>query len=260
MKGLSPDPSLSTSLLPSSSSTAWSSAVPSPTTPAKEIVSYAVEPVVKFRPLSVLQKLAFLVLAVGCKHGWKHIRQHAFQQAWGGYPEQDWRRRCNRLIVFGDNTLKVLGITNFILFLYYGRYPNLVQRLLGIRTVNIHPRSVRHVAFDLMNQQLVWHGFSEFFLFVLPLVNFHKIFGLLNGLLTPTYGRNVQNSCPVCSADPIVTPSRANCGHLFCYYCLRASRIAEPQYRCPRCQTQITSQQPHYTPAPAPGSPQNIST
>ena len=66
-------------------------------------------------------------------------------------------------------------MANFVRFLGGGRYRSIVDRLLGMELVYIEPRMNRQVVFDLINQQLVWHGFSEFLLFFLPLINLHKV-------------------------------------------------------------------------------------
>ena len=55
------------------------------------------------------------------------------------------------------------------------RYRSLVDRILGMRLVYQHPKTARQISFEFMNQQLVWQGFSEFIMFILPLLNLDKI-------------------------------------------------------------------------------------
>ncbi len=56
---------------------------------------------------------------------------------------------------------------------------------------------------------------------------------------------SVSDACPVCKSVPITQAHVANCGHVFCYYCLRGSRLAQPEgYSCPICFETITSQKP----------------
>lgn len=43
------------------------------------------------------------------------------------------------------------------------RYVTLVGRLLGMRLVYFRPNMTRRVSFELMNRQLVWHGFAVCF-------------------------------------------------------------------------------------------------
>lgn len=50
-----------------------------------------------------------------------------------------------------------------------------MDRLLGMRLVYAHPTMSRQVSFEFLNQQLVWHGLSEFLLFVIPLFNIPQL-------------------------------------------------------------------------------------
>ena len=38
------------------------------------------------------------------------------------------------------------------------------------------------VSFEFMNQQLLWHGFSEFMLFLLPLIDFDRLSAFFGAL------------------------------------------------------------------------------
>lgn len=38
----------------------------------------------------------------------------------------------------------------------------------------------------------------------------------------------------------IRTPYETNCGHVFCYYCLRSNMLANNSFPCPRCGTTVT--------------------
>lgn len=111
-------------------------------------------------------------------------------------------------------------------------------RLLGMRLVYFRPNMTRRVSFELMNRQLVWHGFAvrlssslllhhycfycevincvqEFLLFLMPLINWDRIKtflirrfnkprnyprGLNPSLLTHTM------ACGVCNIEPAYNP------------------------------------------------------
>ncbi|MDI1490075.1 MAG: peroxisome assembly protein (Peroxin-2) [Ramalina farinacea] len=68
--------------------------------------------------------------------------------------------------------LPALSLTNTLAFLLHGKYPTLLHRILRIRLAPL--RGARHAArdisFEYLNRQLVWHAFTEFLLFLLPLV------------------------------------------------------------------------------------------
>eukprot|EP01084_Bolivina_argentea_P290661 499329_1 len=116
-----------------------------------------------------------------------------------------------------------------------------------------------------MNQQIVWNDISNFLLFVLPLINFHKISMFIGTqinnikylLLSVEKEKNIDdntndnkdkngkndNRCPICGLSPITIPCKGNCScqHLFCYYCLTASLLNQGgRIRCPICYDLIT--------------------
>lgn len=64
----------------------------------------------------------------------------------------------------------VAAFASFLIFLTNGRYRTLLDRLLGLRLTPTSAAISREVSFEYLNRQLVWHAFTEFLLFLLPLV------------------------------------------------------------------------------------------
>jgi peroxin-2 len=62
------------------------------------------------------------------------------------------------------------SLASFLVFLYNGRYRTLIDRFLRLRLTPPTSQVSREVSFEYLNRQLVWHAFTEFLLFVLPLV------------------------------------------------------------------------------------------
>ena len=62
------------------------------------------------------------------------------------------------------------GFVSFLAFLLHGRYRTLLDRILRMRLAPPTSQVSREVSFEYLNRQLVWHAFTEFLLFVLPLV------------------------------------------------------------------------------------------
>jgi hypothetical protein len=51
-----------------------------------------------------------------------------------------------------------------------------------------------------------------------------------------------EGTCPVCEAYPITTPFMAiPCGHLYCYFCLRTRTLADANFQCRRCSTNVVA-------------------
>ena len=55
-----------------------------------------------------------------------------------------------------------------------GRYRTLLDRILRLRLVPPTNQISREVSFEYLNRQLVWHAFTEFLLFLLPLVGINR--------------------------------------------------------------------------------------
>jgi len=99
------------------------------------------------------------------------IRAHALSHSWPEAPSSDRRRRAWELLTRLESMHGLLGLVNFVAFLLNGRYRTLAERLLGMRLVPARRLSKRDVSYEFMNRQMVWHAFTEFLLFLLPLIN-----------------------------------------------------------------------------------------
>ncbi|KAL9628898.1 MAG: hypothetical protein Q9204_005586, partial [Flavoplaca sp. TL-2023a] len=64
----------------------------------------------------------------------------------------------------------IAALSSFIVFLVNGRYRTLLDRILRLRLASPANHLSRQVSFEYLNRQLVWHAFTEFLLFLLPLV------------------------------------------------------------------------------------------
>ncbi len=62
------------------------------------------------------------------------------------------------------------AFASFLVFLVNGRYRTLLDRILRMRLAPPTSQVSRQVSFEYLNRQLVWHAFTEFLLFLLPLV------------------------------------------------------------------------------------------
>lgn len=71
-------------------------------------------------------------------------------------------------------THSIAAFTSFLVFLVNGRYRTLLDRLLRIRLAPPASQLRREVSFEYLNRQLVWHAFTEFLLFLLPLVGISR--------------------------------------------------------------------------------------
>lgn len=75
-----------------------------------------------------------------------------------------------RLTDFVSTSHSIAAFVSFLVFLVNGRYRTLVDRILRMRLTPPSAQASREVSFEYLNRQLVWHAFTEFLLFLLPLV------------------------------------------------------------------------------------------
>ena len=73
-----------------------------------------------------------------------------------------------------STTHDAASFISFLVFLVNGRYRTLLDRILRLRLVPPTNQVSREVSFEYLNRQLVWHAFTEFLLFLLPLVGINR--------------------------------------------------------------------------------------
>ena len=83
-------------------------------------------------------------------------------------------RLLSRLSSLISTTHSIVAFVSFLVFLVNGRYRTLLDRVLRIRLAPPLNQGSRQVSFEYLNRQLVWHAFTEFLLFLLPLVGISR--------------------------------------------------------------------------------------
>ncbi|KAJ5487311.1 peroxin-2 [Penicillium desertorum] len=116
------------------------------------------------------QKSIYGLLTVGGRYAWDKWESWLVGQE-GGYdePSQD-IRMLSGLTDILSTSHSIAAFVSFLVFLVNGRYRTLVDRILRIRLAPPSAQASREVSFEYLNRQLVWHAFTEFLLFLLPLV------------------------------------------------------------------------------------------
>ncbi|XP_066110915.1 peroxisome biogenesis factor 2-like [Saccopteryx bilineata] len=198
-----------------------------------------------FQPPSKKQKLWYAVRTVGgtwlderCYDLFRNRHLASFGKA----------KQCVNVLV---GLLKLGGLINFLIFLQRGKFATLTERVLGIRSVFCKPQHVREVGFDYMNRELLWHGFAEFLIFLLPLINVQKLKAKLSLWCIPVTGAPNGDSslatsskqCSLCGEWPTM-PHTIGYEHISCYYCAKSSFLFDMYFACPKCGTEVHSVQP----------------
>ncbi|XP_030254686.1 peroxisome biogenesis factor 2 isoform X1 [Sparus aurata] len=199
----------------------------------------------RFRPLSRRQKLSLLLLTAGPR--WLQERSHSLllglstggPMSEGGLLQQG-LRKCLNLV---SSIAQLTSLINFLVFLRKGHHPVLAERIVGARAVFSKPNVVRDVTYQYMNRELLWHGFAEFLIFLLPLIDTRKLKARVSSIVygrektdgaAAPEGQGVFKECGLCGEWPTM-PHTAGCQHVFCYYCIKSHSIADAYLTCPKC-------------------------
>ncbi|KAK8016352.1 peroxisomal biogenesis factor 2 [Apiospora rasikravindrae] len=125
-------------------------------------------------PPSKWQKVLYGLITVGGKYGWTKWEDWLLDQD-NGYDAPSPRvQRLSTITSKLSTVHSMAAFASFLVFLLHGRYRTLLDRLLRIRLVPPTSQVSREVSFEYLNRQLVWHAFTEFLLFVLPLVGINR--------------------------------------------------------------------------------------
>ncbi|KAF7301792.1 hypothetical protein MIND_00744900 [Mycena indigotica] len=138
---------------------------------------------------------AFLTVIVPYFH--TRIRSHALSRAWPDAPSSDRRRKIWDILVSLESVHALVALLSFVAFLWDGRFRTVTDRLLKMRLTPSRKLIKRDVSYEFMNRQMVWHAFTEFLLFLLPLLNAKSLRRRLSRLkttLTPSFLRGTTES------------------------------------------------------------------
>jgi len=134
-----------------------------------------------YKAPSSFQKIAYGIVTVVGRYGWEKWEDWLVDRESDidadetsttlGIPIQKLSQITRKI----SAVYELLAFVSFLAFLYNGRYRTLFSRLLGLRLVPTNAGSTsRDVSFEYLNRQLVWHAFTEFLLFILPLVGISR--------------------------------------------------------------------------------------
>ena len=123
---------------------------------------------------SKVQKSMYGLFTVFGKYAWTRWEDWLMEQD-EGYDQPSLRvRRLSRLTSALTTFHSGAACVSFLVFLLNGRYRTLLDRVLRMRLAPPTSQVSREVSFEYLNRQLVWHAFTEFLLFVLPLVGINR--------------------------------------------------------------------------------------
>ena len=127
------------------------------------------------RPLSIWQKIGYLIGRVASTWGWNRLNWFITNEGWAEGDLDHLKFRVWKVIQQLELFFTTLSFFNFIIFLSNGKYPTLLMRFLKISLQYKRAEMSRYISFEYMNRQLVWQAFTEFFVSMLPFLQFDKL-------------------------------------------------------------------------------------
>lgn len=120
------------------------------------------------------QKALYGLFSVGGSYSWTRLESWLADQD-NGYDEpRPLVKRLSAITTRANAIYDIAALASFLVFLVNGRYRTLLDRVLRLRLAPPTSQISREVSFEYLNRQLVWHAFTEFLLFLLPLVGISR--------------------------------------------------------------------------------------
>ncbi|XP_013187749.1 peroxisome biogenesis factor 2 [Amyelois transitella] len=151
-------------------------------------------------------------------------------------------------VIHKMETFQLVGdILNFLRFIQSGKYPMLIDFILGLELTA--DKLTREDLTDFSwTRELLWHNFIELMGTAISLMNMIGLRSKLSTVLKYVWWRKHTKSsatssqavmthstvCACCSNKPVL-PYTMGCSHIFCYYCLMANKTVDKDYACPKC-------------------------
>ncbi|CDR99750.1 hypothetical protein [Sporisorium scitamineum] len=144
----------------------------------------ALQSTARDQPLSRLQLALYPLLTIVAPYAASKWQDHMTSLSYSHMPNNDPRRLLWKLTDASQRVWSAVVLANFAVFLADGKFRSVADRLLGMRLTYAQRTMNRNVSFEFLNRQLVWHAFTEFLLFLLPLVRPKRLFSRLIKLPT----------------------------------------------------------------------------
>ncbi|ETV91487.1 hypothetical protein, variant 1 [Aphanomyces invadans] len=185
--------------------------------------------------------LPLFLFSVVIPYGWKRIHHLLLSQRWREDRTTEAEEKYQRFLTVLHRISTIAAVCqllNHAAFFKHGQYRTLAERVVGMK-LQRNKRSLqpRAITFEYMNRQLVWDGLVDFGMFVLPLVNWSRLWRAVKrvGYVTDSQAGARATGCPICMTTQAKTPYRTSCGHVYCYFCLQSSVAGNPEFACVAC-------------------------
>lgn len=176
----------------------------------------------------------------GYNVGLKYLRERAIYSFTSNTKVQNFINKLETFQLIGE-------ILNFCRFIQTGKYPLLIDFILGIE-LSAEKLTREDLTDFSWTRELLWHNFIELIGTSIALINIFGVRSKLSNLLKYVWWRQhvrstastmeavmtLQTVCACCNNKPVL-PHTLGCSHIFCFYCIMANKTADQDYSCPKC-------------------------
>jgi len=200
------------------------------------------------------QRIGYLLLFVVLPYIWARGSRVVERREWGARPEGEWRRRAWVLMQRLEAWYRCAATVNLVLFLRFTTYRTIGERLLRIGLEPQDATLTRTLNFEYTNQVLVWHTMQDILAQSRPFiaVALPKARAALASMYASIFTRGGASredqerarllpagACGFCALYPPCSPHVGECGHPFCYFCLKSAQATGGGVKCPRCKATL---------------------
>ncbi|CCW64311.1 unnamed protein product [Phytomonas sp. EM1] len=183
--------------------------------------------------------VAHAVLTLLLPYVTRKIQRTMLSEGWEREEMSTWKYRLAKAFRYTVIGWSLFSIVNTLRFLISGGYRTPIEYLLSLRMVYGSQRMIRFTNLIYLNQHLWWTTWTS----LLSVLNFgsylRRLLHAVQSVTSSASGGLITGDavCCVCHSTPTVS-QRSNCGHLYCYYCIK-SRLLDSEssgsFRCYKC-------------------------
>lgn len=180
------------------------------------------------------------VLSILAPYLSRKLQRRMLEENWEREEAGTARHRAANVFKWSFISWSVLSLLNTLHFLATGQYRTLLGRLLSLKLVYGSQRMVRVTNLMYFNQHMWWATWTS----LLSVLNVGRYFRrMLNSARhfastesAALVGKGSRVCC-ACKQTPTLA-QRSNCGHTYCYYCIKSRLLdceSSGSFRCYRC-------------------------
>ncbi|KAG5502962.1 hypothetical protein JKF63_04735 [Porcisia hertigi] len=182
--------------------------------------------------------LVHMIMTLVIPYVTRKVQRKILEEGWEREPATTARHRMAKTFRYAVITWSFLSLVNTFNFLMTGQYRTLVERTLSLRLVYGSQRMMRFTNLLYMNQHVQWRTWMSLFSVLNVRRYFQRLVSNLGSAVSSSVSHSTnENLCSACHELPTVC-QRSNCGHRYCYYCIK-SRLLDNQstgsFRCVKC-------------------------